>query len=79
LIYGIVRGLCTDQIKRPKARCYHSIENGKKGGRPKKYNDKDILDLSNQGLTHQEIADNLCCSVKTVQRALATVDSEDEI
>lgn len=79
LIYGIVRGLCTDQIKRPKARYNHSIENGKKGGRPKKYNPDDMIALRNQGLTDQEIADNLGCSVKTVQRALAEADSDDEI
>lgn len=79
LIYGIVRGLCTDQIKRPKARYAHSIENGKKGGRPPKYDKNQMLKLRNDGLTDQEIADNLGCSVKTVQRALAAADLDDEI
>ncbi len=79
LIYGIVRGLCADQIKRPKARYAHSIENGKKGGRPKKYSLEDMVSLRDDGLSDQEIADNLGCSIKTVQRTLATVDSDDEI
>jgi DNA-binding CsgD family transcriptional regulator len=38
-----------------------------------------MLHLRNQGLTDQDIADNLGCSVKTVQRTLAEVDADDEI
>lgn len=74
LIYGIVKGLCTDQIKRPKAR--HSIENGKKGGRPPKYDKSQMIELRCQGLTDQEIANTIGCTVKTVQRALANADDE---
>jgi hypothetical protein len=76
LIYGIVKGLCADQIKRPKARYAHSVENGKKGGRPKKYNLEDMVSLRSYGLSDQEIADNLGCSIKTVQRTLANADDE---
>lgn len=75
LIYGIVRGMCSAQIKRVKPRDTSSA----KGGRPKKYKIEDIIDLSNKGLSLQDIADNLGCSVKTVQRALAAADSDDEI
>ena len=75
LIYGIVRGMCTAQIKKVKARNPGSA----KGGRPKVYKTEDIIDLSNNGLSLQDIADNLGCSVKTVQRALANADSDDEI
>ena len=45
----------------------------------KQYNTEDVLYLHNQGLSDQDIADNLGCSVKTVQRALAAADSDDEI
>lgn len=69
LIYGIVRGMCAAQIKQVKARASN-------GGRPKKYKTDDIIDLSNRGLSPQDIADNLGCSVKTVQRALANSDDE---
>lgn len=75
LIYGIVRGMCSTQIKRVKPRDASSA----KGGRPKKYKTEDIIDLFNRGLTCQDIADNLGCSVKTVQRTLATASSDDEI
>jgi DNA-directed RNA polymerase specialized sigma24 family protein len=73
LIYGIVRGLCTDQIKRPKSRV-QSIANGKKGGRPPKYDKVTMIELHNQGLTDQEVADSMGCTLKTVQRALSDVD-----
>ena len=76
LIYGIVKGLCTDQIKRPKARNAHHI---KKGGRPPKYDKSEIVALYKQWNSEEDIAKQLGCSVKTVQRALAAADSDDEI
>ena len=69
LIYGIVRGLCTAQMKQTKSR----------GGRPTKYNQDEIVALYKQWHSEQEIAKKLGCSVKTVQRALANADSDDEI
>lgn len=78
-IINMVNGMCRDLIVSAKKRRLASIENGKQGGRPKKYRTEDIIDLSSKGLTPQDIADNLGCSVKTVQRALAAVDSDDEI
>ena len=79
LILGIVRGMCATLIDKSKTRYIRSIENGKKGGRPKKYNVDNIIALHNQGLSAQDIAENLGCSVKTVQRALADATTEDEI
>jgi DNA-directed RNA polymerase specialized sigma24 family protein len=78
LIYGIVRGLCTDQIKRPKSRV-QSITNGKKGGRPPKYDKTEIVSLYKRWQSEEDIAKQLGCSVKTVQRALMDADSNDEI
>lgn len=78
-IINMVNGMCRDLIVSAKRRRLASIENGKQGGRPKKYKTEDIINLSNKGLSHQDIADNLGCSVKTVQRALASADSDDEI
>ena len=79
IIKGIVEGMCTALIDKSKARYAHSIENGKKGGRPPKYDKNKMIELRSSGLSDQDIADNLGCSVKTVQRALAAADSDDEI
>ena len=79
LVAGVVRGMCTDLIDKSKARYAHSIKNGKKGGRPKKYSVDDMIALRDKGLTAQEIADNLGCSLKTVQRTLASADTDDDI
>ena len=78
VIVGTVTGMCAALIDKSKKRYNSCVANGKKGGRPKQYNNEDILYLHQQGLSEQDIADNLGCSVKTVQRALAT-NSEDEI
>ena len=78
LIYGIVRGLCADQIKRPKSRVQHTTTN-KKGGRPKKFDLTDMIALRDLGSSEQEIADKLGCDLRTVKRTLATADSDDEI
>lgn len=70
LIYGIVKGLCADQIKRPKARYAHSVENGKKGGRPKKFSTTDMITLRDLGLSEHAIANRLGCDPRTVRRNL---------
>ena len=75
-IINMVNGMCRDLIVSAKKRRLASIENGKQGGRPKKYKIEDMLYLRDQGLSLQDIADNLGCSVKTVQRALANADDE---
>ena len=78
-IINMVNGMCRDLIDSAKKRREASIGNGKQGGRPKKYSVGDMLALREQGLSPQDIADNLGCSVKTVRRALAEADADDEI
>lgn len=56
LICGIVKGMCTKKTN--------------KSGRPKKYDVEDMLALREQGLSYQDIADNLGCNVRTVRRTL---------
>ena len=78
-IIDIVNGMCRDLIDSAKKRREKSAANGRQGGRPTKYSVEDMVDLRNKGLSLQEIADNLGCNVKTVQRALAAVDADDDI
>lgn len=78
-IINMVNGMCRDLIISAKRRRQSSIENGRQGGRPKKYDDDKILALFNNGLSPQDIADNLGCSIKTVQRALINIDTDEDI
>lgn len=48
-----------------------SIENGKKGGRPRKIDRDKVVELKNEGYTNQEVADALNCSLSSVERANA--------
>ena len=71
-----VDAVCSDVINNTKARYAASVRNGSMGGRPTKYSSETIRQLREQGLTQQQIADQLGCSKRTVQRALG---DEDEI
>jgi hypothetical protein len=75
-VINMVNGMCRDLIDSAKKRREASVGNGRQGGRPAKYSIEDMLALRAKGLSNQEIADNLGCSVKTVQRALANTDDE---
>ena len=79
VIVGTVMGMCAALIDKSKKRYNTCVANGRQGGRPKKYNVEDMMHLRSQGLSDQDIADNLGCSVKTVQRALSAADADDEI
>ena len=75
-IINMVNGMCRDLITSAKKRRLASIENGKQGGRPRKYDPDEIRTLSESGLSPQEIADSLGCAVRTVQAALKELDDE---
>ena len=78
IIVGTVNSMCAALIEKSKNRHRAAIANGKQGGRPKQYTDEDVWNLHQQGLSDQEIADNLGCSVRTVQRKLKQM-GDDEI
>ncbi len=78
IITGLIQSMCATLIDKSKKRHRACIENGKQGGRPQKYSTEDMSRLRNQGLSDQDIADNLGCSVKTVQRKLAEINNDDE-
>ena len=77
-IINMVNGMCRDLIESAKKRRLASMENGKQGGRPPRYADEDVWKMHQQGLSDQEIADSLGCSVKTVKRKLQNFQ-DDEI
>ena len=76
IISGIVSSMCAALIEKSKNRHRACLENGKKGGSPKKYSDEEIISLYKQGLSEQDIADNLGCHVRTVQRILSKIDDD---
>lgn len=82
IITSIVTGMCATLIDKSKRRYNSCVANGKKGGRPEKFSVDDMLYLQSQGLSQQEIADNLGCDIKTVQRKLEASNNksgDDEI
>lgn len=79
IITGTVNGMCATLIDKSKKRYNTCVANGKQGGRPSQYADEDVWELHKQGFSDQDIANNLGCSVKTVQRKLAKLKEEDEI
>lgn len=76
MIVGFINAMCKDLLDKSKKRHKACIENGNRGGRPKQYNDEEIRALSQQGLSDEDIAKQLGCSVRTVQRAIANADDE---
>ena len=78
IVTGTVNSMCAALIEKSKNRHRAAISNGKKGGRPTKCTIEDVAYLQQQGLSAEEIADNLGCSVKTVQRKLER-NGDDEI
>lgn len=76
-IINMVNGMCRDLIESAKKRRSASVENGGRGGSPKRFDEGMIISLHNDGLSKQEIAEKLGCSVRTVQRALDNQDDDD--
>lgn len=74
IITGAVTGMCSAVINKSKKRYNACIENGKQGGRPKQYDNDEIISLHELGLSEQDIADNLGCHIRTVKRALASIE-----
>lgn len=76
MIVGFINAMCKDLLDKSKKRHKACIENGNRGGRPKQYNDEEIRALSKQGVSEEDIATQLGCHIRTVQRALANADDE---
>lgn len=77
MIVGFINAMCKDLLDKSKKRHKACIENGNRGGRPKQYDDDEMRALYQQGMSAEDIATKMGCSIKTVQRALSS--SYDEI
>lgn len=71
MLIGLINGMCKNLVEKSKKRYTASVENGKQGGRPTKFDPETIRAMKEQGMNYQEIAAELGCNVRTVQRALA--------
>lgn len=58
----------TSSIAGAQKRYQASVENGKKGGRPKTVDEHKIRELKEQGLTDKQIAEELKCSISSVEK-----------
>ena len=74
-----VEAVCADLMQSSTERYNAALRGGSKGGRPTKHNPEHIKELRSRGMTHQQIADELGCSIRTIQRALDIKDEDDEI
>ena len=74
-----VDAVCSDLMNNTKNRYALSLQNGGTGGRPMQFDPEVAKQLRDQGLSLKEIADQMGCSKRTVQRKLGIADDEDEI
>ena len=83
MIRGIVEGMCVALIDQAKQKYQNCKSNGNLGGRPEKYPVFEMDRLREAGLTNEEIAENMGCSVQTVIKKLkvldGSADADDEI
>lgn len=75
-----VDAVCLDLMNNAKARYAAAKKGGNNStGRPPTYDPDAIKQMYKDGASIQIIADTLGCSKRTVQRALDTIDEDDEI
>lgn len=74
MVIGFINAMCKDLVEKSKKRHKACIENGNKGGRPKKFDEEKIIEMYNEGMSEQDIADKLGCAIRTVKRAIEGID-----
>ena len=77
-ILSRVEAVCSDLMQSSTDRYNAALRGGSRGGRPPVHNPEVIKELRSRGMTHQQIADELGCSVRTVQRALDVKEETDD-
>lgn len=76
MIRGIVEGMCVALIDQAKQKYQNCRINGNLGGRPEKYPVEEMVRLRDAGMTNEEIAENMNCSVQTVIKKLKAFNDE---
>lgn len=75
-LYGFEQSITS--ISAAKDRYAASVENGKKGGRPKEIDDMKVMELKEEwGYTNKEIAEELECSVSSVEKIIRKYRKKD--
>ena len=67
-IIGFITGCVMPNIDAAKKRYDAAVENGKKGGRPKKIDEEEVIKLKGQGMKNREIAEKLGCSESSIEK-----------
>ena len=67
-IIGFISGAVMPNVNKAKDRYAAAIENGKKGGRPKKIDENKALELKQKGMTNKQVAEALGCSVSSIEK-----------
>ncbi len=70
LIEGFVKAMCVAIIDKSKKKYGVCKANGNKGGRPTQFPVEKMLELRDAGLSNDEIATKMGCSVQTVNNKL---------
>ena len=71
--------MCADLMQSSTARYNAAVNGGTTGGRPRSHDPEAIRQMYKDGVPVSVIADTLGCSKRTVQRAIDSVSTEDEI
>lgn len=78
-ILSRVEAVCSDLMQSNTARYNAAVQGGSRGGRPIEHDPELIKELRARRMTYQQIADELGCGLRTVQRALNKKNDADEI
>ena len=78
-ILSRVEAVCADLMQSSADRYNAAVKGGTQGGRPRTHDHEAIQQMYKDGVPIPIIADTLGCSKRTVQRAIDSMNEEDEI
>ena len=79
MIKGIIEGAISPNVKAAKKRYEEAVEVGKKGGRPKKEMDLDVLkQMRDDGKSLRELGEYFGVSKDTISRRLAQIEKRQD-
>lgn len=74
LIEGFVKAMCVAIIDQAKQKYQGCKNNGNRGGRPTEFPIEKMLELRKAGLSNEEIATTMKCSLQTVNKKIGDND-----